>query len=70
MLMYNNIAIIETITSDNFCFIMKLLTHLDIFDFEDIRTYDMNVVIYKNSKKNKQCLELQLILLIIYLKVS
>jgi len=50
MVMYNNIAIIETITPDNFCFIMNLLTHLDIVDFEDIRTYDINVVIYKNSK--------------------
>ena len=50
MVMYNNIAIIETITPDNFCFIMNLLTHLNIFDFEDIRTYDINAVIYKNSK--------------------
>ena len=50
MVVYNNIAIIETITPDNFCFIMNLLTHLNIFDFGDIRTYDINVVIYKNSK--------------------
>ena len=50
MVMYNNIAIIETITSSNFCFILNLLTHLDIFNMEDIRTYGINLVIYKNSK--------------------
>ena len=50
MVMCNNIAIIETITSDSFCFILNLLTHLNIFKLEDIRTYDINIVIYKNSK--------------------
>ena len=50
MVMSNNIAIIETITSSNFCFILNLLTHLDIFNMEDIRTYGINLVIYKNSK--------------------
>ena len=48
--MYNHIAIIETITSSNFCFILNLLTHLNIFNLEDIRTHDINIVIYKNSK--------------------
>ena len=50
MVMYNNIAIIETITSSNFCFILNLLTHLDIFNIEDIRTYGINIVIFKNYK--------------------
>ena len=50
MLIYSNIAIIETITSDNFCPLMNLLFHLDIFNMEEIRTYGLNIVIYKNSK--------------------
>ena len=50
MVMYNNIAIIQTITSSNFCFILNLLTHLDIFNIEDIRTYGINSVIFRNYK--------------------
>ena len=50
MVMYNNIAIIETITSSNFCFNLNLLTHLYIFNIEDIRTYSINIVIFKISK--------------------
>ena len=50
MVMYNNIAIIETITSFNFYFVLNLLTHLDIFNIEDIRPYGINIVICKNSK--------------------
>ena len=45
MVMYKNIAIIETITSSNFCFILNLLTHLDTFNIDDIRTYGINIVI-------------------------
>ena len=51
MVIYNNIAIIETITSDNFCPLMNLLSHLDIFKIgEEINMYGINLVIYKNSK--------------------
>ena len=49
MVVYNNIAIIETITSDNFCFILNLLEHIGVYT-EDIRTYGMNIVIYKKAK--------------------
>ena len=50
MVMYNNIAIIETITPDNFCFIMNLLIHLEIYTSGDIRHFGENILIYKNSK--------------------
>ena len=49
MVIYNNIAIIETITSTNFCPLMTLPIHLYIFNMEHIRTYGLNIVIYKNS---------------------
>ena len=49
MVVCNNIAIIETITSSNFCFILNLLEHIGVHT-EDIRTYDINIVIYKNYK--------------------
>ena len=50
MIMYNNIAIIETITPDNFCPFMNLLIHLEIYTSEHIRQFGVNIVIYKNSK--------------------
>ena len=50
MVMNNNIAIIGTITSSNFCFILNLLTHVHIFNIEDIRTYCINIVISKILK--------------------
>ena len=51
MIMYNNIAIIETITSDNFCSFMNLLTHLEIYTMgHHISQFGVNFVIYKNSK--------------------
>ena len=48
--MYSNIAMIETITSSNFCPLMNLFIHLEIFNMEEIRTYCINIVIYNNSK--------------------
>ena len=51
MVMYNNIAIIESITLSNICPLMNLLSHLDIFNIgEEINMYGINLVIYKNSK--------------------
>ena len=50
MVIYNNIAIIETITSDSCCPLMDLLVHLEIFHMEEIRTYGLNIVIYKSYK--------------------
>ena len=51
MVMYNNIAIIETITPDNFCPFMNLLTHLEIHTMgHHISQFGVNFVIYKNSK--------------------
>ena len=44
-----NFVIIETITLSNFCPLMNLFMHLG-FDIEDIRTYGINLVIYKDSK--------------------
>ena len=35
MVIYNNIVIIETITSDNFCPLMNLLINLEIFNMEE-----------------------------------
>ena len=42
------VVIVETITWPNFCPLMNLLTHLG-FNIDDIRTYGINVVIYKGS---------------------
>ena len=50
MVMYNNTAFIETITSSNFCFILNLLTHLDIFNIEGLRTHGIYIVIFISSK--------------------
>ena len=50
MVMYKNVAIIETITSDNFCPFMNLLIHLEIYTMGHIRQFGVNIVIYKNSK--------------------
>ena len=50
MIMYNNISIIETLTSDNFCPFMNLLIHLEIYTSGHIRQFGVNIVIYKNSK--------------------
>ena len=48
MVVYNNIAIIETITSDSFCFLLNLLEHIG-FHANYTRIYDINVVIHKCS---------------------
>ena len=47
--MCNNMAIIETITLSNVCSILNLLEHIGVRTM-DIRSYGMNIVIYKNSK--------------------
>ena len=47
MLKNNNVVIVETITWPNCCPLMSLLTHLG-FNIEDIRTYGINIVIYKD----------------------
>ena len=60
MVMYNNIAIIETITSDNFCFILNLLEHIVVYT-EDIRTYVLILLFIKKLKMQR--LELKLVLL-------
>ena len=49
MMSTRSFVIAETITSDNFCFIFNLLEHIG-FHRNDIRTYDINIVIYKNYK--------------------
>ena len=49
MVIYNNITIIETITSDHFCFISNLLEHIGVYT-DDMITYDSNIVIYRNYK--------------------
>ena len=46
MLKTNNCVIVETITWPNCCPLMNLRTHLG-FTIEDIRTYGINLVIYK-----------------------
>lgn len=48
MIKTSNFVIVETITWPNYCFIMNLLTHLG-FDVDDIQSYNINIVIYKNS---------------------
>jgi hypothetical protein len=48
MIKTSNFVIVETITWPNYCFIMNLLTHLG-FDVDDIKSYNINIVIYKNS---------------------
>ena len=50
MVMHDNIVIFETIRSSNFCPRMNLLTHLEIFNIDDIRTYGIHIAIYNNSK--------------------
>ena len=49
MLKTTNLVIVETITLSNFCPLMNLFMHLG-FDFVDIRTYGVNLFIYKDSK--------------------
>ena len=49
MVMCNNIAIIESITLSNICSILNLLEHIGVHTM-NIRSYGMNIVIYKNSK--------------------
>ena len=49
MMKENNCVIVETITCTNFCYILNLLSHLG-FNTEDLRTYNTNFVIYKDSK--------------------
>ena len=45
MLKTTNLVIVETITLSNFCPLMNLFMHLG-FDFVDIRTYGVNLIIY------------------------
>ena len=49
MVVNNNIAIIETIDLPRFCYILNILSHLG-FNVNSIRTYDDNIIIYKESK--------------------
>ena len=49
MVVDNNIAIIETIDLPRFCYILNILSHLG-FNVNSIRTYDDNIIIYKESK--------------------
>ena len=49
MVMYSNIAIIETITLSNVCSILNLSEHIGVHTM-GIRSYGMNIVIYKDSK--------------------
>ena len=49
MVMYNNIAIIESITLSNICSILNLLDHIGVHT-KNIRSYNMHIVIYKNYK--------------------
>ena len=44
-----NCVIAETITSDHFCFILNLLEHIG-FHTNDIRTYDIDIILHKTSK--------------------
>ena len=46
-----NCAIAETITSYNLCFILNVLEHIG-FNTNDIRTYDINIIVHKTSKDN------------------
>ena len=49
MMSTRSCVIAETITSDNFCFILNLLEHIG-FHTNDIRTYDINIIVHKTSK--------------------
>jgi len=49
MMNENNCVIVETITCTNFCSLLNLLSHLG-FNTEDLRTYNTNLIIYKDSK--------------------
>ena len=49
MMSTRNFDIAETITSDKFCFILNLLEHIG-FHTNDIRTYDINIIVHKTSK--------------------
>ena len=49
MMSSRNFVIAETITSDSFCFILNLLEHIG-FNTNDIRTYDINIIVHKTSK--------------------
>ena len=48
MMSTRNCVVAETITSDNFCFILNLLEHIG-FHTNDIRTYDINIIVHKTS---------------------
>ena len=49
MIKHTNFVIVETITLANFCPLMNLLTHLG-FNTEDLRTYNTNFAVCKDSK--------------------
>ena len=49
MMSTRSFVIAETITSDSFCFILNLLEHIG-FHTNDIRTYDINIIVHKTSK--------------------
>ena len=49
MIKTRNFVIVETITWPNFCPLMNLLIHLG-FNIDNINTYNINLVIYKDSK--------------------
>ena len=49
MMSSRNVVIAETITWDNFCFILNVLEHIG-FHTNGIRTYDINIIVHKTSK--------------------
>ena len=49
MMSIRSFDIAETIASDNVCFILNLLEHIG-FHTNDIRTYDINLIVHKASK--------------------
>ena len=50
MFSHGNIAIVETITPYNIAPIVKFLQHIG-FPTEDIRTYNLNIILYKDSNQ-------------------
>ena len=42
-------VVVETITSDNFCFVLNLLEHIG-FHTNEIITYDINIIVHKTSR--------------------
>ena len=53
MIVYNNIAIVETLKESMFMYVLKIFVHLG-FNIDKIINCDVNIVIYKKRKQKKK----------------